>query len=93
MNSLNIQQEELEGIIHFLISSARGCVDETPLYGPLRLLEAASRLLSIVAAFSDRHLELKKLIDENKYLVLTDEGQFLRELDKIILLLAQNSNK
>jgi len=32
----------------FLVVSARGCVEEPHLYGPLRLVDAASRLIDIM---------------------------------------------
>lgn len=35
-------------LLAFLITSARGCVDEPVLYGPLRLVDAAARLIDIM---------------------------------------------
>ncbi|WP_272914414.1 DUF6092 family protein [Candidatus Methanodesulfokora washburnensis] len=35
-------------MLSFLVSSARGCVDEPALYGSLRLIDAAARLINIM---------------------------------------------
>lgn len=39
--------EYLFEILIFLATSARGCVDEPPLYGPFRLIDALSKLIDL----------------------------------------------
>jgi len=71
-------------LLSFLITSARGCVDEPILYGPLRLVDAASRLIGIMedeGKSNDEISKLKELIEEKKDLVMYDEEEFIRFLD------------
>ncbi len=71
--------------------SARGCVDEPPLYGPLRLIDAASRLIDIMeeGKANNKLLKLKELIEEKKYLVMYDEEEFVKLLDELFKELAK----
>ena len=73
-------------LLAFLITSARGCVDEPVLYGPLRLVDAASRLIDIMedeGKSNDEISKLKELIEEKKDLVMYDEEEFIRFLDEL----------
>ena len=78
----------------FLATSARGCVDEPPLYGPLRLIDGISRLAELPKYASclsrDSFLEeVKKKIDENRGLVMYDQERFVRFLDGLVIDFAQ----
>lgn len=73
----------------YLLTSARGCVEEPALIGPLRLVEAISRLsnLSEYANCVERDpflLEAKKKIDQNKYLFMASEEKFVEFLDELV---------
>ncbi len=73
----------------YLATSARGCVDEPHLYGPLRLIEALSRLVDLPNYASclgqDTFLEdIKKQIDEGKTSVMYNSEQFIRLLDNLV---------
>ena len=73
-------------LLAFLITSARGCVDEPPLYGPLRLVDAAARLIDIMekeGKATPEIVELQKLIEEKKDLVMYDEEEFIKFLDEL----------
>ncbi|WP_461865645.1 DUF6092 family protein [Thermococcus sp.] len=79
-------------LLAFLITSARGCVDEPKLYGPLRLLDAASRLIDIMedeGKSNDEILKLKELIEENIDVLMYDEEEFIRLLDELAKQLAK----
>jgi len=79
-------------LLAFLITSARGCVDEPPLYGPLRLVDAAARLIEIMEKEGKATLELlelQKLIEEKKDLVMYDEEGFIEFLDDLSKKLAK----
>ncbi len=79
-------------LLAFLITSARGCVDEPKLYGPLRLLDAASRLIDIMedeGRSSEEISRLKELIDENIDVLMYDEEEFIRLLDELTKELAK----
>ena len=73
----------------YLLTSARGCIDEPLLYGPLRLIEALSRLATLSQHAScverdDFLLAAKKKIDDGKYVVMQSEEEFERFLDSMI---------
>ncbi len=79
-------------LLSFLITSARGCVDEPKLYGPLRLLDAASRLIEIMeeeGKSTDEISKLKELIEENIDILMYDEEEFIRLLDNLTRQLAK----
>jgi hypothetical protein len=76
-------------ILIFLATSARGCIDEPPLYGPFRLVEALSRLIDLydhVPSFKkDAFLaEIKAEIDTKKFLVMSDPEGFKKFLDEMV---------
>lgn len=85
-NSGNIIWDEHFKLLAFLITSARGCVDEPHLYGPLRLIDAASRLINIMkdeGKATDELLNIQKLIEEKKNLVMYNEEEFIKLLDDL----------
>lgn len=73
----------------YLITSARGCIDDPLLYGPLRLIEALSRLATIpehapCIEQDEFLLKAKKKIDENKHTVMQSEEEFTKFLDSMV---------
>jgi len=73
-------------LLSFLIASARGCVDEHALYGPLRLVDAAARLIKIWEKEGKAPREivkLRELIEEKEYTVMYDEDEFIEFLDDL----------
>ena len=89
----NSGDDYLFEIIIFLATSARNCIDEPHLYGPFRLIDALSRLLDLPKyasclsrdAFFD---QIKKEIDEKKFLVMFDAEGFQNFLDHLVRELA-----
>jgi hypothetical protein len=73
-------------IFSYLITSARGCVDEPPLYGPLRLLDAYSMLLGMLKSeeTDEFYFQLDKQIEEFKNKCMGDEKKFVEGLDKAL---------
>lgn len=72
----------------FMTSSARGCVDEPTIYGPLRLLESIERIISIISnqGINDAFLIAEKeKIEDNKLVVMENESAFLELLDELVL--------
>ena len=74
----------------YLLTSARGCVGEPHIYGPLRLVEGISRLVDIYSQTDDFRPDpflqkAKKEIDENKYQVMASEEDFIAFMDKLII--------
>jgi Family of unknown function (DUF6092) len=74
----------------FLMTSARGCVDEPPIYGPLRLMDAVSRLTEIYSRTDAIELDnfllrIKKEIDVGKNKAMESNEEFVKLLDEIIV--------
>jgi hypothetical protein len=74
----------------FLLTAARGCVDEPKMYGPLRLVDAISRLADIYSKTDKIKpdpflLKMKEEIDTNKYVVMSSEDDFVAFIDRLIL--------
>lgn len=79
-------------LISYMASSAKELVVDPKLYGPLRLVDAISRLIALLeqgGAADDFMTSLKDYIDRNKFLVMTDEAEFLAFLDELVVKLAQ----
>jgi hypothetical protein len=88
-NTKNTGNEYLFELALFLATSARNCIDEPPLYGPFRLLDALSRLADLPKHASglgvDPFLEeAKAFVDEKKFLVTTDAEGFRRATDELV---------
>lgn len=91
-------EEYLFEIEAFLISSAKGCLWEPKLYGPLRLLTAFSKiaLLSDYVPGLKRDeflLDLRKEIDEKNILVMTDPEKFKDAIMDISIKFAKEIKK
>ena len=79
-------------LLAFLITSARGCIDEPKLYGPLRLLDAATKLIEIMeeeGKCDEDILKLKELIEESIDTLMYDEEAFVKFLDELTKKLAK----
>ena len=83
-------EEYLFELACFLATSARGCVDEPHLYGPLRLIDGLSRLVDLPkyapCISSDPFLEeVKDQIEKNKALVMYDQEKFINFLENLVI--------
>jgi len=73
-------------LLSFLVTSARGCLDEPQIYGPLRLLDAAQRVIEIMKEEGKSTEEIEKLeekIEECIDVLMYDEEEFVKLLDEI----------
>jgi len=81
---------DLMELIGYMITSARGLVDEPKSYGPFRLIEGVSRLCGTLAKEqgTDRMFleELQRTIDEGKFVLMTDPQAFEAMLDRAVVL-------
>ena len=73
----------------FLATSAQGCLNEPPLYGPFRLLDALSKIADLpdyaTGLTPDPFLkEIKAIVDEKKLLVMYDVEGFKKAIDEIV---------
>lgn len=83
-----MNDKEIIKLFSYMVTSARGCVDEPKIYGPFRLIDSMSRLYSILKENNlTRNEEVSKIIekiDEKKYSCMTDEKEFVTMLDDVI---------
>ena len=83
-----MHENEIIKLFAYMITSARGCVDEPKIYGPFRLIDSISKLYSILKE-NDliENKEVSKIIgkiEEKKYSCMTDEKEFVTMLDDVI---------
>ncbi len=81
-------KDDLVLLISYIVTSARGCIDEPKSYGPFRLVDSASRLIGIMNKYgiSDDVLNvIAKTIDSDKFSTMTDSSRFIEMLDKVVL--------
>lgn len=83
-----MNDKEIIKLFIYMVTSARGCVDEPKIYGPFRLIDSMSRLYSILKENNlTGNEEVSKIIekiDEKKYSCMTDEKEFVTMLDDVI---------
>ena len=82
-------EKQLFDLIGYMLTSARGLVEEPKMYGPFRLIEGVSKLCEILLAeggpFDEFYHPLKEKIDERKFSLITDEEAFIALLDETVL--------
>ena len=85
-----ILRQDLVFLLSYLLTSAHGLFDEPPRYGPLRLMDAAGRLLSIMetADLSDPSLQELRQALEAQRLSRADDEVTRAFLDQACLQLA-----
>ncbi|MGC9530209.1 MAG: DUF6092 family protein [Candidatus Bipolaricaulaceae bacterium] len=74
-------------LVGYMVTSGRNLLDETPLYGPFRLVDAASRLVEILEQedlASRRMSRLRQLIEQGKESVMGDTQAFQEFLDELV---------
>ena len=79
---------ELIKLFCYMITSARGCLEEPKLYGPFRLIDSVGRLITLLdnEGLADDFLKKERAkIEESKYLVMQDEKGFTKFLDELVI--------
>jgi len=93
MSMENILEDEHFQLLAFLLTSARGCIDEPPIYGPLRLIDAADKLISMLMekyrGESKEFQEIRNKIEKARNLVITNEEEFIKTLDDLVISLSK----
>lgn len=90
MESAEIRRE-MHKLLCYMAASARGLVNEPKMYGPFRLVDAATRLIEIMERMrvaGEFLLAVKERIDAFKYSVMEDEDAFVRGVDEVVTELA-----
>jgi hypothetical protein len=83
-------EEEFFELICYMVTSARNLVSETPLYGPLRLVESVSRLIGIIQGLglgSPRFQAIQREIEEGKNTVMESEEKITAFLENLVMTL------
>lgn len=86
MNRVKLEERVFE-LVGYMVTSGRNLLTETPLYGPFRLVDAASRLISMLeeeGVGSDRLQAMRTEIDAGKYSVMSDVEEFESFLDSLV---------
>jgi len=83
-----LSEDDAFELLTFLVTSARGCVDEPETYGTFRLIDAASRLLGFLLkgeGVEDREFysHLKEEIDEKMFLLVTNVEAYFNFLSEV----------
>lgn len=76
------------GLVGYMLTSACNLVNETKSYGSLRLIDAASRLITILSENNIASPSLEKIqaqIEQGKYKVMEDDSQFSAFLNDLVL--------
>ena len=71
-----------------MVTSACNLVNETKNYGPFRLIDATSRLITILSENQISSSNLEKIqakIEQGKYKVMEDKSQFSSFLNELVL--------
>ena len=83
-----MEEKDIIKLFTYMVTSARGCIDEPKIYGPFRLIDSVSRLYNILKENNlIRSEEVSKIIEKiegGKYSCMTDEKEFVTMLDDII---------
>jgi len=82
-----LEQEFFE-LICFMVTSARNLIQENKLYGPLRLVDAASRLVDTLEKLDlkSRRLEaIQERIEEGEDTVMESEEKFAAFLENLVM--------
>jgi hypothetical protein len=80
-------EEQIFELASYMVVSARNLLEENPLYGPFRLIDALSRLIEIMKSLdlsSDRLNELMAQIEAGKVIVMTGEEEFREFLESLV---------
>ena len=81
-------EQEFFELVCFMVTSARNLIQENRLYGPLRLVDAVSRLVSILEKLdlkSPRLAEIQEQIEEGEDTVMESEEKFTVFLENLVM--------
>ena len=81
-------EQEFFELVCFMVTSARNLIQEDRLYGPLRLVDAVSRLVSILEKLdlkSPRLTAIQEQIEEGEDTVMESEEKFTVFLENLVM--------
>jgi len=81
----------------YLVASARDCVDEPLIYGPLRMLEGVNRIMMMGESdprYRDEFLsKMRSRVTTDVLKVMSDREEFKKALDDLLLEFATESKR
>jgi hypothetical protein len=84
---IKINKTDILGLMAFLVSSARNCINEPKIYGSFRLADTVSKIVELLKVnnlLNDDEIDkVVKKIDDGKYSCMTDENEFVLMLDEV----------
>ena len=89
-----MDKEKIYDLLGYIASCAKELKVDPPKYGPFRLINVASRIITIFeeeGIADDFMLELKDFIDENKYCVESNEEEFQIFLNLLVKKIAEKT--
>lgn len=94
----SISYEEILEYIAYLASSARGVIFEPHDYGSFRLIDAISRFINMLKQLpefknNDFLLSINEYIEKEKYKIMYNRDEYLKFLEKLILMVAEEVKK
>lgn len=83
-----MNRNDIIKLLAYILTSARGCIDEPKIYGPFRLADSASKLfysLKDNGLINDEGINsIIDKIEEKKHTCMSDEQEFINMLDEVI---------
>ncbi len=83
-----MEEKDIIKLFTYLVTSARGCMDEPKIYGPFRLIDSVSKFYNLLKENNlikgEEIAKIVEKIDRKKYSSMTDEKEFVTMLDDII---------
>lgn len=83
-----MDKREIIKILAYMVTSARGCIDEPKIYGSFRLIDSMSKLYSTLEKDNliedEDVLKIIEKIEKKKYSCMGDEKEFVTMLDDVI---------
>jgi hypothetical protein len=71
----------------YIVSSAKGCINEPKMYGPFRLVDSIEKFMNLLAKYKliddDDINKVAEKIASEKFSVMTDEEKFISMLDEV----------
>lgn len=89
-------REEAYDLIGYMVSAAKELVVDPKMYGPFRLVDAASRFIELLekqGVADDFMVSLRDYIDQEKFSVMTDEAGFIAFLDEVVVRVAKHTRE
>jgi hypothetical protein len=87
MNDARGEGSPLFEIVLFLVACARDCIDEPPIFGPRRMVDAANRLIAVADATGPADPSLRRLgeqISARGSLLGLEAGPLAAWLDELL---------